>query len=165
MSVSQVFSFPDTVDEHAARLVASGVVVMSLAIVLGGQRWVLIPLAAGFVARVASGPRFSPLALAVTRVIVPRLPWSPKMTSGAPKRFAQGIGATLSAAARLAEYIVQSPGAATALVSAIAVAASLEAGLGFCLGCKIFAVLMRAGLVSEEVCEACNDLSKRPIAA
>ena len=47
MSVSQVFSFPDTVDEHAARLVASGVVVMSLAIVLGGQRWVLIPLAAG----------------------------------------------------------------------------------------------------------------------
>ena len=114
MSVSQVFSFPDTVDEHAARLVASGVVVMSLAIVLGGQRWVLIPLAAGFVARVASGPRFSPLALAVTRVIVPRLPWSPKMTSGAPKRFAQGIGATLSAAALLAEYIVQSPGAATA---------------------------------------------------
>jgi hypothetical protein len=87
------------------------------------------------------------------------------MTSGAPKRFAQGIGATLSAAALLAEYIVQSPGAATALVSAIAVAASLEAGLGFCLGCKIFAVLMRAGLVSEEVCEACNDLSKRPIAA
>ena len=71
----------------------------------------------------------------------------------------QGIGATLSAAALLAEYIVQSPGAATALVSAIAVAASLEAGLGFCLGCTVFGFLQQRGVIPESVCEACNNIN------
>ena len=37
------------------------------------QRWIIVPLAYGFVARVTSGPRFSPLGLAVTRVVRPRL--------------------------------------------------------------------------------------------
>jgi hypothetical protein len=80
---------------------------------------------------------------------------------GPPKRFAQGIGATLSVAALVA-HLGGAPGVAAVLVAAITAAALLEAGIGFCLGCKIFALLMRAGLVPESVCEACNDLSRRP---
>jgi hypothetical protein len=45
-------------------------------------------------------------------------------------------------------------------VGAIAVAASLEAGLGFCLGCKVFALLMRAGIVPASACEACLDIRR-----
>jgi hypothetical protein len=30
--------------------------------------------------------------------------------------------------------------------------------MGLCLGCKAFAVLMRAGVVPEDVCERCNDI-------
>jgi hypothetical protein len=30
---------------------------------------------------------------------------------------------------------------------------------GLCLGCKAFAVLMRAGVIPEEVCERCNHIS------
>jgi hypothetical protein len=53
------------------------------------------------------------------------------------------------------------PGAARIVVALLVVAATLEAALGFCLGCKVFALLMRAGLIPEGVCAECNDLSLR----
>ena len=34
----------------------------------------------------------------------------------------------------------------------------LESVFAFCLGCKIFAVLMRMGVVPDKVCERCNDI-------
>ena len=40
-------------------------------------------------------------------------------------------------------------------------AASLEAFVGLCLGCKIFGVLMRFGLIPEDVCEECNNVGAR----
>ena len=40
-------------------------------------------------------------------------------------------------------------------------AAALSATVGFCLGCKLFALLMKAGIVPEETCEACNNLALR----
>jgi hypothetical protein len=44
------------------------------------------------------------------------------------------------------------------LVGLVAIAATLESAFAFCLGCRIFALLMRAGLVSDEVCERCNNI-------
>ncbi len=44
-------------------------------------------------------------------------------------------------------------------------AATLESVFGFCLGCKVFAALMRIGVIPAEVCEACNDVSLRQPAA
>jgi hypothetical protein len=40
----------------------------------------------------------------------------------------------------------------------VIVAATLESVFAFCIGCKIFAVLMRAGVIPPEVCENCNDI-------
>jgi hypothetical protein len=37
-------------------------------------------------------------------------------------------------------------------------AALLESGFGICLGCTTFALLMRVGVIPEEVCERCNDI-------
>ena len=158
-----LLAFPNPVNEVAARLVAAGVVVMAAAVAALDQRWLLWPLALGFLARVASGPRFSPLALLVTRVVVPRLPFAARPVAGPPKRFAQGIGATLSAAALVLAYGVDEAGAARLLVGAIAVAAALEAALGFCVGCRIFAGLIRLRLVPDEVCAACADISPRRV--
>ena len=53
-------------------------------------------------------------------------------------------------------------GAAYAVMGGLLVAASLEAFLGYCLGCRIFALLMRAGVIPESVCEECADLWARP---
>ena len=47
------------------------------------------------------------------------------------------------------------------LVGLIVVAATLESVFGLCLGCKLFAVLMRVGIIPEEVCERCNDIWSR----
>jgi hypothetical protein len=156
----ELFRFPNPVDERAARLVAAGVVVMTVAIVVGRVWWMLPVLAYGFVARVAAGPRFTPLGLVVTRVIVPRLDGEPKLVPGPPKRFAQAIGATLSVGALVAHLFNWDDGALV-LVAMITAAATLESVFAYCLGCQIFSVLMRAGVIPESVCEECADISSR----
>jgi len=40
-------------------------------------------------------------------------------------------------------------------------ATGLESIFGLCLGCELFTVLMRVGLVPEETCEACASFSPR----
>jgi mono/diheme cytochrome c family protein len=155
-----LLSFPDEVDEISARLVAAGVVLLAGTTLVTGQWWLLAALVAGFVLRVANGPRWSPLALLVTRIVRPRLTIAARVVPGPPKRFAQGIGAVCSAtAATLA--LTGALGAAQLVLGLLLVAASLEAFLGVCLGCHGFALLMRVGVIPESVCEECNDLSRR----
>ena len=115
----------------------------------------LFVLVYGFLARVLTGPTLSPLGQLATRVIAPHFPAS--YCPGPPKRFAQGIGLAFSASGLL--LVLMGYNQLSMLVlSLLAVAASLEAFLGLCLGCKAFAVLMKAGLIPEEVCERCNNL-------
>jgi hypothetical protein len=52
-------------------------------------------------------------------------------------------------------------GAAWIVLGLLAVAALLESAFGLCLGCRVFAVLMRVGLVPDTVCEACADITGR----
>jgi hypothetical protein len=158
MAARRLFSFPNPVNELSARLVAGGVLTMALAAIVLGQFWLLVPLAYGFVARVATGPTLSPLGQLVTKVITPRLSLPAKYVPGPPKRFAQGIGATLTVAAAVAYFGFGSSGAAYVLLGAVVVAATLESVFAFCLGCAIFGLLMRWGIIPDEVCERCNDL-------
>lgn len=159
MAGADLFEFPNPVNEKAARVVAAGATTMALAVAVLGWGWVLIPLTYGFVARVLTGPRLSPLGAFATRVVAPRL-GAPRETPGPPKRFAQGIGVAFSVAASLL-WIAGLPGAARVVAAMLAAAAFLEAAFGFCLGCRIFALLMRAGVIPQHVCEECNDLSLR----
>lgn len=156
-----LFAFPETVNEVAARLVAAGVVVIGVGYLLTLWTGLLVVLATGFLARVASGPRFSPLALLVTRVVVPVLALAERPVPGPPKRFAQGIGATLTVAACVAAFGFGATGVVQVLIAMLVFAAALEAGLGFCLGCRLFALLMRLGVIPETVCERCNDIRAR----
>jgi len=153
----RLLGFPDPVDEVSARLVAGGVVAMSVTAIALDQRWLTGVLAYGFVARVLTGPTLSPLGRLVTQVVRPRLAVAPRPTPGPPKRFAQGIGAAFSLSA-LVLAIAGAWGPSQVVLAVLAVAASLEAFLGLCLGCKAFAVLMRLGVIPEEVCERCADL-------
>ena len=156
--MSRLFAFPDPVNEVSARLVAGFVVLLGLTTIATGTRWLLVPLAYGFVARVLTGPSLSPLGQLVTRVITPALPVAPRWVPGPPKRFAQGIGATLSVGAVVAAFGLGSTEAALVLVGMIVVAATLESVFGYCLGCVVFAALMRAGVIPTSVCERCSDL-------
>jgi uncharacterized protein DUF4395 len=154
---SEIFSFPNPVNDVAARTVATGVVVMAVAAIVFGQPWLTIPLAYGFVARVASGPRFSPLGLVATRVVAPRLPDRAKFVPGPPKRFAQSIGAAFTVTA-LVLWLAGEPTAALVVLALLLPPAFLEAAFGYCVGCRLFALGMRLGLVPDDVCEECNDI-------
>ena len=159
IAASKLLKFPNPVNEYAARSVAAMVVVLCTATLVFQTPWLLWALALGFLARVASGPRFSPFGQLATKVIAPRI-GPPKLVPGPPKRFAQGIGATLSVAAVIA-YSVGAPTLSWVLVGLITVAALLESALGFCLGCAIFGRLQAIGLIPASVCEACNNIGAR----
>jgi hypothetical protein len=80
--------------------------------------------------------------------------------AGPPKRFAQAIGAALTSAAVVAlalglQLVVD------ALLAVLLAAATLESVFALCLGCRIFAVLMRAGMIPAAICAECADLSAR----
>ena len=158
-----LFRFPNPVNEVSARLVAGGVVLLTLVILVFHETWLIAPLAYGFVARVATGPTLSPLGQLSTRVLTPALPFEAKLVPGPPKRFAQGIGATLSVAAAISHFAFGGTGTTVALVlvAMITVAATLESVFAYCLGCKIFGLLMKAGVIPEEICAECADISLR----
>ena len=152
-----LFSFPNPVNEVSARLVAAGVVLMCVLTIALDLRWATIVIAYGFVARVLTGPTLSPLGQFVTRVVTPRLGIAERPVAGPPKRFAQAIGVAFSVTA----LVLTGLGwwtAAEVVLGLLAIAALLESALGLCLGCKAFALLMRVGVVPEEVCERCNDI-------
>jgi hypothetical protein len=155
---SSLFSFPNPVNERTARVVAGGVVVLATLALALQLRWLSLVLAAGFLLRVLSGPRLDPLALLASRVIVPRLPWEPRLVPGPPKRFAQLIGLCFSLTAALLFYAFTLNTAGYAVLGALLFAAVLESGFGICLGCRAFALLMSAGVIPEDVCESCNDI-------
>src|SRR6201995_434983 len=141
-------AFPNPVNEKAARVVA-GVVLLTAAVILAtGAYWLLIPLAYGFWARVLTGPTLSPLGWTAQNVIAPRL-GPKKPVSGPPKRFAQGMGAAMATLALVFWLVVGSHAATDVVLGLFVVAAGLESLLAVCLGCQVFALLMRAGLVPE----------------
>lgn len=153
-----LLSFPNPVNEVTARVVAGGVVILGIAAIALQQPWLTVVLAAGFLLRVLTGPRLDPLALLAARVIVPRLPLAPKPVPGPPKRFAQAIGLVFSTTAAVLSLGFGLDTAAYVVTGALVVAAGLESFAGICLGCQGFALLIRAGVIPEEVCEACNDI-------
>lgn len=157
----QLFSFPHPVNEVSARLVAAGVALMSATALLLRQHWILIPLAYGFAARFLTGPTLSPLGQLVTRVVTPRLGVAPRLVAGPPKRFAQGIGAVVTLTALALHYAFGLTTAADLLLGLMVVFAFLESAFALCVGCRIFSLLMRLGVIPESVCAECDDFTAR----
>jgi Domain of unknown function (DUF4395) len=154
------FRFPNPVKEKAARVVAGGVAASAALTLATGWLWLVPLIAVGFLARVLAGPRFSPLGRLATQVVAPRL-GPPKLVPGPPKRFAQAVGLTLTTVASVLGLGLGWTGAATALVAVLLVFALLESVVGFCAGCWVFGHLMRLGVIPQEVCAACNDITLR----
>ena len=160
MSVRELLTFPNPVNEKAARSVAAGVVVLAALTLVTQWWWLSVLLAAGFALRVAAGPRFSPLGRLAVHVVAPRF-GPPRLVPGPPKRFAQAVGLVTSAAAAVAALGFGATTVASALLGVLVVFATLESALGFCAGCWAFGHLMRLGVIPEETCEACNDITLR----
>jgi hypothetical protein len=155
--IRALFSFPNPVNEISARLVAGGVVLMVVLTIAFDLRWATAVIAYGFVARVLTGPSLSPLGQLVTRVITPRLGLPERPVAGPPKRFAQAMGVAFSLTALILTILGEWT-AAEVMLGLLGAAAFLESAFAICLGCMTFGVLIRAGVVPDEVCERCNDI-------
>jgi Domain of unknown function (DUF4395) len=162
--MSRIFSFPNPVNEKAARVVAGVVLLLSIITLVTGAYWLLIPLAYGFWARVLTGPTLSPLGWSAQNVVAPRL-GERKPVAGPPKRFAQGMGAVISTAALVFGLVLGHHVVADILLAMLVLASGLESIFAYCVGCQIFALLMRVGVIPAEVCAECADISLRLRAA
>ncbi len=161
----RLFTFPNPVNELAARSVAGGVLVIA-SLILGlsvtagpGWLWLSAGLAYGFLARTAAGPTLSPLGQLATRVIAPRL-GAARPVPGPPKRFAQSIGAVVTTTiVVLVALGLTAP--AQGLLVVMILFAGLESIFAICVGCQIFGFLMRVGLIPAETCAACANVGLR----
>jgi HAMP domain-containing protein len=158
--MSDLLSFPDPVNEKAARTVAGVVLLLAIVTLATSAYWLLVLLAYGFLARVLTGPTLSPLGRLASAVIAPRM-GAERPVPGPPKRFAQGIGATLTTVAAIAALLLGAHDLADALLVILIIAAGLESIFAVCLGCELFGLLMRAGLIPARVCPDCADIRGR----
>jgi hypothetical protein len=153
--------FPRVLDDVTVRLIAAVVLVLALVALDLHQPWIYAVLAVDFILRTTLGPKASPIARGVQQFIRPRVSTPRKPTAGPPKRFAAGIGAALTSTAA----ILWALGIALPVVVTIGVVMiifpALESIVGLCVGCRIFGVLMKLGLVPEEICLECADISLR----
>ena len=153
-TISNVFSFPNPVNEFSARFVAGMVVILTIATILTQNQFVAGFLLYGFLARVATGPTLSPMGLLATKVIVPALGNPTKLVAGPPKRFAQTIGLIFSTTA-FVMLILDLILAFQSTLAILVVFAILESVVGFCAGCFVFNYLMKWKIIPQSICESC----------
>ena len=159
--IVSIFSFPHPVNEVTARIVAAMVVILCTMILFTQYFPLLLFLVYGFLARVISGPTLSIFGLLATKIVVPfmgKLGVKENLVPGPPKRFAQSIGLLLSTIA-LVFYLLDVSLLVNTLISIILICAILESCVSFCAGCYVFQRLMNWGLIPEDTCEKCNNIS------
>ncbi|WP_345752867.1 DUF4395 domain-containing protein [Microbacterium rhizophilus] len=104
-------------------------------------------VAALFVWGVAS-PRTAPWGVVFRRLVRPRLAPPTELEDPRPPRFAQGVGLFVTGVG-LILHLIGVPWALPIAAAAALVAAFLNAVFGLCLGCQLYLLLQRAGVVGR----------------
>lgn len=157
MTTPSYLTFPNPVNEYAARSTAGLVVVLAIVAIVVNHPVVYGLLALGFLLRVMAGPKLSPFGQLSVRIIAPKIWRKSTLVPGPPKRFAQAIGLVFSTTALVLSLLGYGL-AAQIVVGLLIVAALLESVFGFCLGCVAFGFLQQRGVIPADVCEACNNI-------
>lgn len=151
--------YPRVLDETVARVTAGEVVVINSVALLTRQWWLLAVVAADYAIRAAVGPRFSPLAW-LARAVARQLRLPSHLVAAAPKRFAATIGGSMMLLA-LTLALAGQPVAALAVGAVMVALPAVESFAGFCVGCAIFGLLMRWGVIPQSVCVECAAVTQR----
>lgn len=159
--------FPVVVDDVTVRLIAAVVLAVGVVALATSQWWLYAVLAVDFSLRAALGPSASPVARLVQRWIRPTVPAAKRPTPGPPKRFAATIGAVMTVAATALWLVNLATGSSVAAAWVVGIGVvmvvfpALESVFGICVGCILFSGLMRIGLIPEEICLDCADITRR----
>lgn len=95
-----------------------------------------------------AAPRTAPWGVVFRRFVRPRLDAPTELEDPRPPRFAQGVGLFVVALGLLL-HLVGVPWALPAAAGAAFIAAFLNAAFSFCLGCQIYLLLQRAGVIGK----------------
>ncbi len=156
----RISRFPSIVDDVTVRLIAAVVLVVGVVALVTQQWWLYAVLAVDFVLRTGWGPSASPVARLVGRFVRPRVGTAARYTAGPPKRFAAAIGAVLTLAATVL-WLLGATVPVVVIGLVMVVFPALEAVFGLCVGCQVFGLLMRLGVIPDSVCVECADISRR----
>ena len=110
--------------------------------------WLLLFAFSMFVWGVVLGPAKHPYGLIFRALIRPRLSAPAYLEPEAPPRFAQGVGMLVSGIG-LVLHLAGVPYGLVAAAAAAFVAAFLNAVFGLCLGCELYGLLLRLGLIGR----------------
>ena len=93
-------------------------------------------------------PRTAPWGVVFRRFVSPRLAPPTELEDPRPPRFAQGVGLFVVGIG-IVLHLLGVPWALPIAAAAAFIAAFLNAAFGFCLGCQLYLLLQRAGLVGR----------------
>ena len=101
----------------------------------------------------AAWPRTAPWGVIFRRFVRPRLAQPTELEDPRPPRFAQGVGLFVVGVG-LVLHLFGVPLALPIAAAAAFVAAFLNAAFGFCLGCQLYLLLQRVGIVGRAISAA-----------
>ena len=96
----------------------------------------------------AAWPRTAPWGVLYRKVVAPRLAPPTEWEDARPPRFAQGVGLFVSVIG-LVLHLAGVPWALPIAAAMAFVAAFLNAVFGLCLGCQLYLLLQRAGIIGR----------------
>ena len=141
------------VDHSALRVNQVGIVATVLvAVAASAVRWpavLLIPALAAVLLIGTASPRLALFKQLYFQVLKPRgiVKPLPVAESPAPHNFAQGLGGVFLVAASV--LLVAAPAAGLALALLVAALAFVNLAFNYCLGCQIYFLLGRRGVVAR----------------
>ncbi len=100
-----------------------------------------------------AGIQKHPYGAVYRRLIAPRLAPPTEREHPAPPTFAQLVGLIVTATG-LVLHLVGLPGALVVAASAAFIAAFLNAAFAYCLGCQLYVLLVRAGIIRRSAARA-----------
>jgi hypothetical protein len=95
-----------------------------------------------------AGVRRHPYGILYRVAVRPRLAAPAELEDAAPPTFAQGVGLLVTAAGLLLA-VLGVPGAVPVSAALAFVAAFLNSVFGYCLGCQLYLLLVRAGVIRK----------------
>jgi hypothetical protein len=148
-------TYINQVPTGVVRATAAQVFFLTLLGIYFNQPCIVLFITVDFVIRVFNKSKYSLLSLISRRYVVPVLKLSSDPTNLKAKRFAAGIGLSLTLFA-LAGYFSGLFIISNSILGVLAFFSFLESFFGFCAGCRIYHIFRKVGIFNGPECDECK---------
>lgn len=129
-------------DPRGVRVAATLTTVVLAVVLITGSAWLLAAQAVVFALGAFAGMRFSPYSVLYRTLVAPRLGQPADREPAAPVRFSQLVGLIFAVVGAVG-YVTGLTALGVVATAFALAAAFLNAAFGFCLGCEMYALIVR----------------------